>query len=283
MPRPSPSTSVQAARKALGDRLQDIRRDAGINGRELSARCGWHPAKTSRLQDGHAVATDADIRAWCAACGAEDQTTDLIAASRAVESMYVQWRRKQQHGLRQLQESYATLYDRTRIFRFYTSDVMPGVLQTAAYATAIMSRFAAVSRAPDDMQRAIAAKMDRAQVIHRGEHRSLFLLEEAVLRYRLGNAELMAGQLGHLLAVMSLTRVSLGIIPFTTERTLWPVESFRVFDDSCVQVELVSAAVNVTTPTEIGEYLTTFAELREMAVYGAQARALISDAISSLG
>ncbi|MEV7782046.1 helix-turn-helix transcriptional regulator [Kitasatospora sp. NPDC088351] len=283
MPSASPSSSAQAARKALADRLQGIRKDAGINGRELSARCGWHPAKTSRIQDGQTAPSEADIRAWCEACGAGDQVDDLIAVSRAVESMYMEWRRLRAGGLRNLQDSYAKLYEETKAFRFYTSDVIPGVLQTSAYATAIMSRFVDASRTSDDLERAVAAKMERAKVIHTGDHRFVFVVEESVLRYRLGNAEVMAGQLGHLLAVISLPRVSLGIIPFTAERTIWPVESFRVHDDQRVQVELVSAAVNVTTPGEVREYVRTFAELQSLAVYGAEARALIVAATEALG
>ncbi|WP_329880758.1 DUF5753 domain-containing protein [Streptomyces sp. BE20] len=208
---------------------------------------------------------------------------DLIAVSRAVGSMYMEWRRLRAGGLRSLQDSYAKLYEETKAFRFYTSDVIPGVLQTAAYATAIMSRFADASRTPDDMERAIAVKMERARVIHTGDHRFAFVVEESVLRYRLGGAEAMAGQLGHLLAVISLPRVSLGIIPFAAERTMWPVESFRVYDDRRVQVELVSAAVNVTTPGEVGEYVRTFAELQSFAVYGVEARRLITAAIAAVG
>ena len=83
--------------------------------------------------------------------------------------------------------------------------------------------------------------------------------------------------------MISLSRISLGVIPFSVSRTLWPVESFRIYDDTRVQVELVTAAVNVTTPSEIHGYLDTFAELQGMAVYGPKARTLITRAIASLG
>ncbi|MFI0981222.1 helix-turn-helix domain-containing protein [Streptomyces sp. NPDC021093] len=282
MPPTSPSSSAQAARKALADRLQDLRKDAGLTGRELSVRCGWHPAKTTRLQAAKATPTDADIRAWCAACGADDQADDLIAASRAADSMYVEWRRLKRTGLRTLQESYSALYEQTRTFRFYTSDVIPGVLQTADYVRAIMSRSASASRTPDDMERAVAAKMDRTRVIHEGNHRFAFLVEESVLRYRLRDTETMSGQLHHLLAVLPLPRVSLGVIPFTAERDMWPVESFRVYDDRRVQIELVSASVNVTAPGEIAEYVQTFRTLQHLAVYGDPARRLITEALGSL-
>jgi transcriptional regulator with XRE-family HTH domain len=283
MPSASPSSSAQAARKALADRLQGLRKDAGLTGRELSARCGWHPAKTTRLQAAKAAPSDADIRAWCAACGVGDQAEDLIAASRVADNMYVEWRRLKRTGLRTLQESYAALYEETGTFRFYTSDVVPGVLQTADYVRAVMSRSASASRTADDMESAVAAKMDRARVIHNGDHRFVFLMEESVLRYRLRDAGTMAGQLRHLLTVLPLPRVSLGIIPFTAERDMWPVESFRVFDDRRVQVELVSASVNVTAEAEIAEYISAFRALQGLAVYGIHAQRLIRNALDTLG
>ncbi|MFD9637186.1 helix-turn-helix domain-containing protein, partial [Streptomyces violascens] len=58
----SPSSSAQGAREALAVRLQHLRKDAGLTGRELSARCGWHPAKTTRILKGETPASDSDIR-----------------------------------------------------------------------------------------------------------------------------------------------------------------------------------------------------------------------------
>ena len=40
------------------------------------------------------------------------------------------------------------------------------------------------------------------------------VIEESVLRYQLGDAEIMAAQLGHLLSILAVPSVSLGVIPF---------------------------------------------------------------------
>ncbi|MEV5681192.1 helix-turn-helix transcriptional regulator [Streptomyces sp. NPDC052179] len=45
-------------------RLTHLRKDVGLTGRELSARCGWHLAKTSRIQKGDAAPSDTDIRTY---------------------------------------------------------------------------------------------------------------------------------------------------------------------------------------------------------------------------
>ncbi|MEY9841788.1 helix-turn-helix domain-containing protein [Streptacidiphilus sp. EB103A] len=279
----SPSSSVEAARKAVAARLREIRRDAGITGHELAVRAGWHASKSSRLENGVTPPGDDDIRTWCRVCGADDQAADLIAASRSADSMYVEWKRVQRTGLRRLQESYIPLFERTRVFRVYCSNVIPGLLQTPTYAMELLSDITAFRGAPNDVADAVAARMDRSRILREGDHRFAVLVEEAVLRYRVGDASTMAGQLGHLLAVMSLPAVSLGVIPFTTSRHMWPVETFSIYDDEQAQVELLTAAVTVTAPTEIDQYVRAFGRLADVAVYGADARALITAAIAALG
>ncbi|MEV7782120.1 helix-turn-helix transcriptional regulator [Kitasatospora sp. NPDC088351] len=279
----SPSSSAQAARAALADRLGELMRDAGLKGGELSALCGWHPAKTSRILNAKTPPSDSDIRAWCQACGADDQAADLIASNRAADSLYVEWRRLQRTGLRRVQESYVPLYERTRLFRVYCSNVIPGLLQTEAYATALLTNITRFHRTPNDVAKAVAARLARSHVVREGDHRFAVLVEESVLRYRIGDAEAMTGQLDHLLALMSLPRMSLGVIPFRAGRDMWTLEAFNVFDDERVSVELLTAAVTVTVPSEVAQYVRAWAELASQAVYGAAARSLITAAIDTLG
>jgi transcriptional regulator with XRE-family HTH domain len=277
-----PSSSVEAARIALAARLREVRRDSSLTAREVAARAGWHASKSSRLENGVTSPSDEDIRVWCRICGADEQIGDLIAASRSADSMYVEWKRLQRTGLRRLQESYVPLYERTRVFRVYCSNVVPGLLQTPAYATALLSQIADFHGTPNDVAEAVAARLDRSRILREGDHRFAFLVEESVLRYRIGDAETMAGQLGYLLAVMSLPAVSLGVIPFTAPRTMWPVETFSVYDGKQAGVETLTAAVSITAPSEVAEYIKAFGRLTELAAYGVGARALIASAISAL-
>jgi transcriptional regulator with XRE-family HTH domain len=280
----SPSSSVQAARKAVADRLREIRRDAGLSGTALALSAGWYKSKVSRLENAVTPPSASDIQAWCRACNAEDQAADLIAATRSAETMYVEWRRVQRSGLRQLQESYLPLYERTRVFRTYCANVVPGVLQTHAYATALLQSISTFHETPDDVAAAVDARLHRsAQVVRKGNHRFALVLEESVLRHRVGDAETMAGQLGYLLATMAFPSVSLGVIPFAAERRMWMIETFTVYDEEQAEAELLTARVNVTAPTEVRQYLKAFSEFAKVAVYGADARALITAAIDSLG
>ena len=109
------------------------------------------------------------------------------------------------------------------------------------------------------------------------------VLEEAVLRQVIGDAEIMAGQLGYLLEAMTFPTVSLGVIPSgVIGRPVWPLEAFTAFDDTRVYIELLSAQVTVTVPSEIVLYARAFDKLSGLAVYGDKARARITEAIGAL-
>lgn len=158
--------------------------------------------------------------------------------------------------------------DRTRRFRMYQ-----------AWVTIVDLR-----NVPDDVDAAVAVRMERQHVLRGGDHRFAILVEEWVLRTVIGSPGIMAGQPGHLVDAAALPSVSLGVIPTGVTRGAgWPVESFTRYDDTQVNVELVSAHLTVAQPAEIAEYGQAFSELASIAVYGPAAKSLITTAIDVLG
>ena len=115
----SPSSSVQRARERLAERLRDVRLDARLTARKLSELAGWHETKTSRIESAKKAPSEEDIRTWCRACEAERAIPDLIAASRAADSMYTEWRRLQPASMRRDQENRVPLYERTKLLKAY--------------------------------------------------------------------------------------------------------------------------------------------------------------------
>jgi hypothetical protein len=279
----SPSSSVQRAREQLAERLRDTRLDARLTARALSAAAGWHEAKTSRIEAAKQAPSENDIRVWCRVCGAERAVPDLIAASRSADSMYLEWRRLQPAGMRRVQEAHVPLFERTRLFKAYCSTVVPGLLQTPAYAGVLLSVISAFHGTPNDVEDAVAARMSRNRIVWSGNHRFAAIVEEAVLRQQVGSGDVQAAQLAYLAEAAELPTVSLGVIPFSASgRPVWPLEAFTVFDDERVYVELLSAQVTVTAPSEVVLYLRAFEKLSTLAVYGDEARALITAAIAAL-
>jgi hypothetical protein len=161
--------------------------------------------------------------------------------------------------------------------------LIPGAVQTAGYTTAVLRAIAARRNLPDDTDEAAAVRADRLRLLREGDHRFLIVIEESVLHSVIGGADVMAGQLGHLITVASLPSVSLSIIPMGLERdVMWPAEDFWIFDNAQVNVELISGWLTLTQPREIALYAEAFSDLTDLAVRGAQARAIITKAIDAL-
>lgn len=280
----SASSSAQQARQALADRLAELCRDAGLTGLDLAERCGWSRSKSSRIMNARTPPSADDIRAWCRACEADERTTeDLIASLRTAEGMWVGWRRMERAGLKQAQEARLPLYERTRRFRSYSSWLVPGMIQTQPYTTAALQAIQRRRGLVDDVAGAVSVRMERQRVLYQGDRRFAFLVEESVLRSGIGGSEIMTGQLGHLISVASLPNVSLGVVPMRPDRERWPAEGFWIYDTAQVNVELISGYLTLTQPSEVAMYADAFAELAEVAVYGAPARALITSAMDALG
>jgi transcriptional regulator with XRE-family HTH domain len=193
------SSSAQRARRDLAARLRNIRLDDGLTAQELSTAAGWHKSKTSRIENARQALTDSDITTWCDVCSAHHLASDLIAASRATDSMYAEWRRLHLAGMRRAQQSWDSAFEHTRLMRAYCSSVVPGLLQTPEYASALMSAITAFQGTPDDVTDAVTARMKRNKVLCQPGHRFVIIIEESVLRYQIGSAEVMTGQLDYLL------------------------------------------------------------------------------------
>jgi transcriptional regulator with XRE-family HTH domain len=273
---------AQQAREALGVRLREIRKEAGLTGRALASGIGCHYTKVSRIENGAQAPTEENIKAWCRVCRAEDQVPDLIATARSIESMYVEWQRQTRTGMKRLMLSSVPLYERTSLFRIYEHNIIPGLFQTAEYSAAMLSYFIDFLDAPNDLDAAVEARMERQRIVYSGHHRFVVVLEEQAIRARVGNLDTMAGQLDRVLGMMSLPRVSLGIIPEAAPRKVFASVGFWIYDEVMVRVETPTASLEVTQLREIRLYARMFQQLQQSAVYGAEARALVTHAMADL-
>ncbi|WKX70207.1 DUF5753 domain-containing protein [Streptomyces sp. XD-27] len=199
------------------------------------------------------------------------------------QKTYEAWQPRAANGLRPLQEALIQEHQSVRRLRGYMPSLVPGLLQTRGYATAVMGGIIAFKGIKDDTEAAVAARMQRQQILHEEGREFGVVMEEWVLRARIGDTEVMADQLGHLLSALSLPGLSLGIIPMSAHRERLPAEAFWIQDDVKVTVELTSGSLTVTESAEIETYARTHAALAKMAVYDAHARALIEDARAALG
>lgn len=279
----SPSSSAQQARQAIANRLREILRDAGLSSRALARAAGWEESKCSRLIHGRTPPSDEDIRTWCRICGVPEEAPNLIAASRNAESAFLEWRRVRR-SMKQMQELTTALHEENDLYRFYSSNVIPWPLQIPDYMRALMMRFSEFHRAEmPDIEEGVKARVARRRYLQKGNRRCAIIIEESVLRDWIFDKPVMQAQLEHLLIGMRQSNISLGILPMLRRRTQKPAETFHLYGANAVSIETISAIITITQPSEVDLYVRCFTDLAEDAVYGSEAKALISRALEALG
>ncbi|MFI1914562.1 helix-turn-helix domain-containing protein [Nocardia sp. NPDC020380] len=270
-------SNVQQARETLGARLRELRKQANLTGLELSRLAGWDNSKVSRYEHGKQTPSEQDIRIWCAVTNAPLHLPDLIASVRNLEAAYLEWKRIQSAHA---QKKTGQVESSSKFIRGYDPDLIPGLLQTRDYATAVLRECIDFIGIPDDLESAVKERMERQQILRKGPRKFHFLIAEQALYTTVGDDQIMLAQLEQLIAHVRSSRMALGIVPRMSVFRA-PVVNFLMYDRTLVQVETISAGLSVTQPREVELYDRAFEILAGQSAKGDAARALIDAAIES--
>jgi transcriptional regulator with XRE-family HTH domain len=281
-PKPSSSGGVEDARNALGQRLRELRRQAGLSGKELAESLSWQASKVSKIENGKQTPTDDDINDWTRVTHSEQEAVSLLVSLHTLEVQHAEWQRVLRAGMLPHQIELSETDQQTKLYRSFEPGVVPGLLQTPEYARALFSRAIRVHQVHNDVNNAVAKRMQRQEMLYRPDKQFHFIVTEGTLRYRLCPPDILLGQLDRLVSLTSLRNMRLGVISYETQYAVDPRHGFMIYDDELVRVETYSAELNLRQAHEIELYVSTFEKLAAIADYGAQARAIINRAIADL-
>ncbi|MFD5466026.1 helix-turn-helix domain-containing protein [Kitasatospora sp. NPDC127059] len=277
------STDFRHARIALGQRLRELRAEGGFTGRELADRLGWTQSKVRKLETGRQTATHDDLAAWAEGVGQPGTAAELSARLRAFESGTRSWRRQLAAGHRPVQDTLTTEHDRSTVMRAWENAMVVGMLQTADYARHIFNAYVDLHRSPRDVEDAVRARIHRQEILYQPGKEFHVVMAEAALRAMICPPTVMAAQLDRLSGVIGLDTVSLGIVPFEASVSLPPANGFWIFDERLVIVEDWHAELWLDQPENVALYLRVWDTLESAAVYGADARKVITRCRRALG
>ncbi|GAA0989951.1 helix-turn-helix transcriptional regulator [Acrocarpospora macrocephala] len=276
-------SNVHREREALGGRLRELRRAAGLTGRELAEALGWPPSKVSKLETGKQTPTEQDFMGWVEATGASGEDRDsLLAALRTLESRHAEWQRVLRGGMRHHQSEWGEHEQRAGLLRVFEPCYIPGLVQTPGYARARVAEAISMHGLANDIDEAVRARMLRQEALYDSRKRFHLVVSEAALRYRLCSPEVMLGQLDRLVTASTLPNVRLGVIGFDTAYVTAPKHGFWLFDSERVLVETFTAELNLAQPHEIEAYSRIFRSLAGMASYGSDMRAIVTRVMEDL-
>lgn len=270
------STQPSRRRQQFGAELRELRKRTGMNSTDFGAACGWSQSKVSKSERGATLLPPEDVKVWGRMAGADQVTLDrLVVLAEQLSSEDLTWSPEQ--GEFAERNAYIGEVERESpaIHNFQPSAIS-GLLQTADYARRVMTLLDVGDQ--HDVGAAVAKRMDRQTILYDTSKKLEFLLTEGALRWRPGPPLLMLPQLDRLLSFATLPNVTIGVLPYDREATTLYVNGFTIFDhpdDPFVLVETYHGERRFRDETRLGKYRAAFARLREAAVTGAEATAVI--------
>jgi transcriptional regulator with XRE-family HTH domain len=275
------------ARRRLADELRRRRLVSGLSTHELARRLGVGQSSISRYENGERAPSVADVRRWGEETGATLEELQGLAldAERALTEA-VAWRGVMRGGLPRKQQEVAALEYVAGVVRIYHPVLVPGLLQTADYARRVFE-----TGWPDgrpDFASAVAARVERQAVLYDTSKRFEFLVTEAALRWRFAPPAVQAAQLDRIRTMATLPNITIGIVPLIADDMPWHSHGFSMYDDRIdggdplVQVETLTAGVNVSDHADVDEYRQAFARLLRAADRGAGATERLADLLAKL-
>ncbi|MGW0667135.1 helix-turn-helix domain-containing protein [Streptomyces sp. NPDC002746] len=104
---------------------------------------------------------------------------------------------------------------RASTIKEYAPQLIPGLLQSEPYARAVFREYQPTA-ATSVIDELVSARLDRAQILADPTQPMLWVvLDEAVLRRRVGGPEVMAGALRHVTELVQQRRIIVQVLPFS--------------------------------------------------------------------
>ena len=237
--------SPTVRRRRLAAELRGIREDTGKSGDAVAAALKWSPSKISRYERARTGLQPREVERLLDYYEITGSRRALLLAL-AQDATQKGWWEQYSDGLSADYQEFIGLEHEASSIAVWHVDVVTGLLQTEAYARHIISSYSRVEPiAPGMIERLVRVRMRRQQVLNpeRELHLSV-VLDESVLKRRVGNDLVMHEQLMRLVHEADRPNVTVQILPLDTQHTVFG-ESFVIFrfgsDEDASLQDVVSA------------------------------------------
>ncbi|MEU8624221.1 helix-turn-helix transcriptional regulator [Streptomyces sp. NPDC048669] len=254
--------------------MRALRDASGLTGDSVARRASMSAGKLSKIENSKVRPTVQDVDLVLTAMGVSPEIKEeFLAAARAEATEATAWRLLRRLGPWKHQKTIRAVETGTTTLRLFQGQLVPGLLQTPEYASAVFSLPPALPEAT--RAKTVAARLERQSVLYEPARSFRFLICEHVLRWRVSEPVVMALQLDRLVSVSRIPNVSLGVLPSDRRMPDFPMTCFSLHDDQLVIVETFHSEVTTRDPKDIQVYLDTFERFAAVAVYDDAMRTLV--------
>ncbi|GAA0547622.1 helix-turn-helix domain-containing protein [Actinomadura livida] len=208
--------SSTALRMQIGARLRRMREAKGIGRAEAGRAIRGSASKMSRLELGRHGFKLRDIADLLDLYGVDDAAERASLIELAKEARKPGWWQSYGDAVPSWFEQYLGLEQSATTIRNYEVQYVPGLLQTAEYARAVIA-LEHHDAAYEGFDRRVCLRMSRQQILHRpvAPARLWTIIDEAALRRPIGGAATMRAQIEHLIEVSEdMPNVKVQVLPF---------------------------------------------------------------------
>lgn len=273
-------------RASLARQLKHLRELSGLSGNQFAKSLGWAQSKVSRIETGAQLPTEDDLLVWTRALKSpKGEYGSLLQLLEQAEAEYNSWRAnyKRAGSTKNKQVEIKCLEANSKCIREFQLCLVPGLLQTAEYAKAVLSaRFGPLNFGSDDhdVRETVAVRMERQKILYDTSKTLSFVVPEACLFTRIASKEVQLNQLQRLIDITnSMSQVDIGIIPFNQTIPLIPLNGFAIYDDTLVLIESLSGEQQLSSEEDTDLYLKAFDACLNVSLRGKAAAARIRMAL----
>ncbi|MFI7280130.1 helix-turn-helix domain-containing protein [Micromonospora chersina] len=281
-------------RRQLGRLLRQYRTEAGVTLDAAAEALEYSRQKIWRIECGLGAVRVLDVKAMCELYGVSAELTEAMKGL-AAETKSKGWWHAYGDAVPSWFELYVGLESAAAHLREYGDNLIPGLLQTRAYALGLYQPGSRLS--VEERERAVEVRLQRQSLLTRRlpqPPRLDAVLSEAVLRRTVHGPGVMTGQLSRLLEVSELPNVSLRVVPFAAGPHPGSVAgSFVILDfpaskggrapePSVVYSESLTGALYLDKPDELRAYENAWTGLDALALSEAESRDMIKRVIGEM-
>lgn len=256
-------------RMLLGSHLRRLREARGITREAAGYSIRASESKISRMELGRVSFKTRDVEDLLTLYGVNDEAERNALLSLAREANVAGWWHSYSDVLPNWFPTYVGLEGAASLIRAYEVQFVHGLLQTPAYARAVVER-GMKGASPADIERRVALRMERQKyLLSTGGPEFHVVLDEAALRRPYGDREVMRGQLQHLIEISERPNVRLQIMPFgfgghSGESGAFTILSFPESDLSdVIFLEQLTSALYLDKAEDVTQYEKAMKELQQ--------------------
>ena len=268
----------------LGKRLQELREAAGLSREEAAGVLRVAAATVRRMETAEVALKIPYLQVLLDTYGVPHQEAATFVRL-AEEANQPGWWQRFHDVLPDWFSLYVSLEGAARIIRSYEPHFVPGLLQTEAYARAVMEAGTIGQSEPESVERHVSLRMERQRLLERADPPHLWvIMDETVLRRPVStSAEVMREQLDRLIECAEQDRITLQIAEFAAgphPGTYAPFTLFRFAEPELpdmVFTEYLTGALYLDARQEVAAHLEVLDHMTARAASARRTREILRE------